>query len=64
MNTTWSLAVQIQFYTVLPLALLMLRPRAAGFRCALHVATPLKSASSNVMPARMGRQNIACPTPY
>lgn len=35
MNTTWSLAVQMQFYAVLPLALLMLRPRTPGFRQAL-----------------------------
>ena len=46
MNTTWSLAVQMQFYAVLPLALLILRPRTPGFRWALislgncrHVAT-------------------------
>lgn len=33
-NTSWSLAVQMQFYAVLPLALVMLRPRAPAFRCA------------------------------
>ncbi|BDA41092.1 probable nose resistant to fluoxetine protein 6 at N-terminal half [Coccomyxa sp. Obi] len=31
-NTSWSLAVQMQFYAVLPLALVMLKPRTPGFR--------------------------------
>ena len=36
-NTSWSLAVQMQFYAVLPLALVMLRPRTPGFRCATNL---------------------------
>jgi peptidoglycan/LPS O-acetylase OafA/YrhL len=32
-NTTWSLAVQMQFYLLLPAALLALRPKSPGFRC-------------------------------
>ena len=31
-NTTWSLAVQMQFYAMLPLCLVLLRPRTLGFR--------------------------------
>jgi peptidoglycan/LPS O-acetylase OafA/YrhL len=30
--TTWSLCVQMQFYAVFPLALLLLRPHRPGFR--------------------------------
>ena len=33
-NITWSLAVQMQFYLLLPAALLVLRPKAPGFRYA------------------------------
>ena len=32
-NVTWSLAVQAQFYVLLPLALVLLRPQKPGFRC-------------------------------
>lgn len=32
-NITWSLAVQMQFYLLLPAALLALRPKAPGYRC-------------------------------
>ena len=32
-HTTWSLAVQMRFYALFPPALLLLRPRAPGFRC-------------------------------
>lgn len=31
-NISWSLAVQVQFYALLPLGLLLLRPRMPGFR--------------------------------
>ena len=32
-HTTWSLAVQMRFYLLFPLALLLLRPKAPGFGC-------------------------------
>ncbi len=31
-NIAWSLAVQVHFYALLPLGLLLLRPRLPGFR--------------------------------
>jgi peptidoglycan/LPS O-acetylase OafA/YrhL len=31
-NTTWTLAALMHFYTLFPLALLLLRPRRAGFK--------------------------------
>ena len=31
-NISWSLAVQMQFYLLLPVWLLLLRPKAPGFR--------------------------------
>jgi hypothetical protein len=30
---TWSMAVQMQFYALAPLTLLLLRPRSPAFRC-------------------------------
>ena len=30
---TWSTAVQMQFYALVPLVLVMLRPKAPAFRC-------------------------------
>ena len=60
-NITWSLAVQAQFYALLPIALVLLKPRTPGFRClpvfairvtahshicsALHVQSSLASSS-------------------
>lgn len=31
-NISWSLAVQVHFYLLFPLGLLLLRPKRAGFR--------------------------------
>ena len=31
-NISWSLAVQVHFYTLFPLGLILLRPKAPGFR--------------------------------
>lgn len=31
---TWSTAVQMQFFLLAPLCLLLLRPKSPGFRCA------------------------------
>jgi peptidoglycan/LPS O-acetylase OafA/YrhL len=30
---TWSMAVQMQFYLLLPAVLVLLQPRSASFRC-------------------------------
>ena len=40
-NISWSLAVQVHFYALFPLSLLLLRPRMPGFRCGLTMLTTL-----------------------
>ncbi|KAK9841795.1 hypothetical protein WJX81_003721 [Elliptochloris bilobata] len=52
-SITWSLAVQMQFYAVFPLLLVLLRPSTPGFRLRVAVAAAAAVAASLALRARV-----------
>ncbi|KAK9819568.1 hypothetical protein WJX81_007717 [Elliptochloris bilobata] len=51
-GTTWSLAVQMQFYAVFPLLLVLLRPRTPGFRARVAAAAAASYVGAVALRAR------------